>query len=425
MPETTATTTPHGEQTYAPESGRSGRALCLSGGGFRASLFHLGALRRLNELGLLGTFDTISAVSGGSIIAAFVASRVRPWPDAQSPRVEDWERQVAEPFRRFARRNIRTWPLLRRFLWPLNWTRSGVSVESLQDAYARHLSPLHLGELPERPAFVFNATEMAYGVNWEARRDSVGDYRLGYLSPAPPSWTVARAVAASSCFPPVFGPMAVDDDLGGFKGGRADDSSCAAEIDDVRLTDGGNYDNLGLEPVWKDHQLLLVSDGGSTFDAGSDQGLLSRVSRYSAIQGQQVTSIRKRWLISNFISGTMRGAYWGIGSHVESYRDADALTATIPAYSRDAVDCSISEVRTDMDAFSDDEARVLENHGYLVSAAALARHLPDVAEPDSPGIAVPHPQWMDDARVRDEWLKDSSKRRLPLGRGWRPWRPRG
>src|SRR6266581_394163 len=36
-----------------PRASRRGIGLCLSGGGFRASLFHLGALRRLNELGIL------------------------------------------------------------------------------------------------------------------------------------------------------------------------------------------------------------------------------------------------------------------------------------------------------------------------------------------------------------------------------------
>jgi len=45
-------------------------ALCLSGGGFRAALFHLGAFRRLNELGILSTVDSIASVSGGSILAA-------------------------------------------------------------------------------------------------------------------------------------------------------------------------------------------------------------------------------------------------------------------------------------------------------------------------------------------------------------------
>ena len=47
-----------------------GMALCLSGGGFRAMLFHTGALWRLNELGFLPILKRISSVSGGSIIGA-------------------------------------------------------------------------------------------------------------------------------------------------------------------------------------------------------------------------------------------------------------------------------------------------------------------------------------------------------------------
>ena len=58
----------------APEEGdrapKPGIALCLSGGGFRAMLFHLGALWRLNEAGYISKFDWVSSVSGGSIIAA-------------------------------------------------------------------------------------------------------------------------------------------------------------------------------------------------------------------------------------------------------------------------------------------------------------------------------------------------------------------
>ncbi len=51
-------------------------ALCPSGGGFRAALFHLGVLRRLHETGVLDQISTISSVSGGSIVAAFVADRI-------------------------------------------------------------------------------------------------------------------------------------------------------------------------------------------------------------------------------------------------------------------------------------------------------------------------------------------------------------
>src|SRR3954467_10293300 len=95
-------------------------ALCLSGGGYRAAIFHLGALRRLNEIGVLSKIDTITSVSGGSIIAAHLATHIRPWPSPGSVFAE-WDEKVEKPFRRFVQRNIRTWPVLKRILFPWNW----------------------------------------------------------------------------------------------------------------------------------------------------------------------------------------------------------------------------------------------------------------------------------------------------------------
>jgi predicted acylesterase/phospholipase RssA len=44
--------------------------LALSGGGFRASLYHLGVIRFLRDAHILPSISTITSVSGGSIIAA-------------------------------------------------------------------------------------------------------------------------------------------------------------------------------------------------------------------------------------------------------------------------------------------------------------------------------------------------------------------
>src|SRR5260370_36900467 len=57
------------------EDKADGKALALSGGGFRAMLYHVGALWRLNELGLLNQLDTIASVSGGSLLAGCLAAR--------------------------------------------------------------------------------------------------------------------------------------------------------------------------------------------------------------------------------------------------------------------------------------------------------------------------------------------------------------
>ncbi len=55
------------EERVAPEDSIG---LCLSGGGFRAMLFHVGAILRLNEAKLLPKLGRVSSVSGGSITAA-------------------------------------------------------------------------------------------------------------------------------------------------------------------------------------------------------------------------------------------------------------------------------------------------------------------------------------------------------------------
>src|SRR6476646_8611960 len=60
----------------SPPAGGAG--LCLSGGGYRAMLFHLGTLRRLNEAGLLHTLTRVTSVSGGSITAGVLGLR---WKD--------------------------------------------------------------------------------------------------------------------------------------------------------------------------------------------------------------------------------------------------------------------------------------------------------------------------------------------------------
>jgi len=392
---------------YVPAQERSGIALCLSGGGYRAALFHLGAVRRLDELGILSQVTTIASVSGGSILAAHLADRLQPWPGGgRSSR--DWEVSVAARFRALTARNIRTWPILRRLL-PWNWLRTSTGVETLAGIYQSRLTGLMLEQLPERPRFILCATDMSYGVNWVFERSRMGDYQVGYVKP-PPSWPLGRAVAASSCFPPIFNPLPIRGDVGAFKSGKAppgpERDKC---LSNLRLTDGGNYDNLGLEPVWKDHAVLFVSDGGATFDVESDKNLIWRLSRYMAIQGNQALALRKRWLIASFISNQLKGTYWGVGSSTASYGDPPS-----PGYSEPLVKKRIAEIRTDMDAFSEAEAKVLENHGYLVCEAAIRTHASEWSVIQAP-LVTPHAEWMDEDRVTAA-LANSHRRRLPLGR---------
>ncbi len=74
----------------------------------------------------------------------------------------------------------------------------------------------------------------------------------------------------------------------------------------------------------------------------------------------------------------------------------------------------ISEVRTDLDAFSTAEIAVLENHGYLMADAAIQRHLPDLITRPDAALTIPYPAWMDEEKVR-RGLAQSHKR-MALGR---------
>ena len=387
--------TRHAVQQYVPppESARQGIALCLSGGGYRALLFHLGAARRLNEFGLLARLRSVSSVSGGSLLSAKLgdaASIARgPLPTSE------WEDKVARPLRRLAATNIRTPAIVQRLL-PWNWFRDSTGVEALARRYRQDLTAIPISRLPERPDFLFCATDMAFGVNWTFSRGEMGDYQAGYAVPGE-RFPLARAVAASSCFPPVFNPLPIGLAPSELKGGKVPRGpERDALIRGLRLTDGGNYDNLGLEPVWKNHQTILCSDGGLVFDSEADHGLFWRLKRYLAIIDNQSLALRKRWLIGGFISGLFEGTYWGIASAVESFE-----VEVSPAYSKDFAKGIIGRIRTDLDAFSPIETAVLENHGYTLVEAAIQRHLPQLLPSPVPPFVLPH-----------EWIPEEDARRL-------------
>ena len=397
-----------------PARERSGIALCLSGGGFRAALFHLGALRRLNELGVLSQVDTISSVSGGSILAGHLAARLGQWPaTGQILPSNTWESQVAAPFRALTSQDIRTGPILERWLSPSKILRPQTTVEALARIYQKRLIDCPLVQLPERPHYIFCATDLFFGVNWVFERRRVGDYRAGYIRPPPTDWSVARAVTASSCFPPVFGPMILDLMNEHLVGGSPPEGVARADYGRAfQLSDGGVYDNMGLEPVWKDSRVCIVSDGGAPFPFSNETQPFRRLLRYITVANNQAAALRKRWLIANFKNDVMEGTYWGLTSAATSYSSTDPNRPTVlppQLYSDEVVKGSIGRIRTDMNAFSDAEIQILENHGYILAEVAIQNHLHHLITPNPQPFQPPHPAWLEEGAVRQA-LRDSDKR---------------
>jgi hypothetical protein len=141
------------------EADRPAKTLWLAGSGYRAALFHLGALTRLNELGILAQTRTVGAVAGGSILSALLATRVS-WPLDSGYR--EWPERMAEPMRAIARRNARARAFLRR-----PFPGGG---DALEERYARELLGSLGGEPKSGPRFVFGASGLilsGLAAGWE------------------------------------------------------------------------------------------------------------------------------------------------------------------------------------------------------------------------------------------------------------------
>src|SRR5882724_4681168 len=135
-----------------------GIALCLSGGGYRAMIFHLGALIRLNEIGLLTKLNRVSSVSGGSITAAQLGLKWRSLT-FHGGIATNLKELVIDPVRNLGERTIDAIAIIGGILTPR---------VSISDYIARSYRKFLYGDSPlldlptdtEGPWFVINATNV-------------------------------------------------------------------------------------------------------------------------------------------------------------------------------------------------------------------------------------------------------------------------
>jgi len=225
-----------------PRKGNRKRiGIALSGGGFRAALYHLGVLKQLLEWDLLWDLDLISSLSGGSIVGAFVAQH---WRDANAlNELEDY---------------LTTKSLTANYyhgiLSPFK-TRTEVMAKSLSDNL---FGDATLADLSNGPRSYISASNLATGdlfsfIAGDNRTALIGENKLGFQHKKVENFRIADAIAASCAFAPVFPPYRLNQD------------QYKSPLNFVTLTDGGLYDNLAVDPLLKqDHQIdyAIVSDAG-------------------------------------------------------------------------------------------------------------------------------------------------------------------
>lgn len=364
------------ETAAAPviDTGRSapedGIAIALSGGGYRAMLFHLGTLWRLYETDLLRDVRRISSVSGGSITAGRLAVA---WPDLQwGDGGASFVELVVNPVRALASRSIDI-PAVGLGLLLNN--RPGLLIEW---AYRRYLfGKRTLQDLPDTPRFVINATNLGNGVLWRFSKPYMGDWRSGRY--ADPDVSLARAVAASSAFPPFLSPIDVRIDPGAW---IPTPHTARPAHRKAILTDGGVYDNLGLETVWKRYRTLFVSDGGAALTVQQHPSRRWPLQGYRALSiiQNQVGALRSRLLVSSFRSANAQfgrnGSIFPIGADPSN----EAFAPSLP--------CPVNRARelagtpTALRRLSANYQERLINWGYAICDARIRRHyLPALPAP--------------------------------------------
>jgi len=344
-----------------------GVTLSLSGGGYRAMVFHIGALWRLNEAGLLGRLKRISSVSGGSITAAYLGLL---WTKLQFNGGKAANFQLfVEGMQKMADASVDIGAVIGGIFLP------GTISDRVAGAYDDVLfKGAKLADLPDdsggaAPRFVINATNVQTAALWRFSRPYMGDYRVGLIDA--PDVKLATAVAASSAFPPILSPLTlpIKQPVRPTKG--ADLNHNPAYTTQAILSDGGVYDNLGLETV-KRFSTLLVSDAGQKIAPEEDPAhdWARHAVRVLDVVDNQVRSLRKRYLIDAYDRGDHTGTYWGIRTNFADYH---LPNDPLGCLHRDPT--PLAAVPTRLEKMPRDVQSRLVNWGYAVCDAALRAHI--------------------------------------------------
>lgn len=364
-------------------SPQEGTALCLSGGGYRAMLFHTGVLWRLNKIGWLPKLNRISSVSGGSITAGVLALNWNKL-NFENGIADNFEEEIVNPIKGLASRTIDVSSVIIGSMW------FGSIGDKIADSYRKYLfGDATLQNIVDEvsgqsPRFVFNATNVQSGALWRFMKPYMRDYRVGEVKK--PEIDLAVVVAASSAFPPILSPMEIDLDPKDFTPNSGTDLQGDEFRSQIVLTDGGVYDNLGLETAWKRYKTILISDAGGGFAADADphRDWARHSLRVLLTIDNQVRSLRKRQAVESFKLKIRKGAYWTIGADSENdYQISTPLECPFEKTS------DLACIDTRLKKLSRESQEKLINWGYAVSDLGLRQYVDEsIALPQ----AYPYPQ---------------------------------
>jgi NTE family protein len=345
-------------------------------------LFHLGVLWRLAELGYLGSGDRIgkhgpigtlkrvSSVSGGSIVAGVLGLAWQDLKVDDADLSERFRQLIVNPIENFASKTTVS-------IWSAAVSALISSVnKSVTRNYRQHLfGKKTLQDFPDSPHFVINATNLQSGALWRFSKPYIRDWRVGEIRN--PTDSIASVVGASSAFPPFLSPARFRYEDSQYTPGSGKGLQIPPYTTRPALSDGGVYDNLGLETVFKGFQTVIVSNAGGEYKPQKKIFGDWVVQSYRVMNtiDNQVRSLRKRVLISSLASLEKFGAYWSIRSDIAGYPAEDKLPCP---HERTRL---LADIPTDLAAKSRTTQRRLINWGYAVCDAGIRSWVEDGLQP--------------------------------------------
>jgi NTE family protein len=354
--------------------------ITLSGGGIRATIFHLGVFKYLAEKGLLSQVTHISSVSGASLCVALIFTKNgRKWPSDQ----EYLEKVLPEIKQTICRNNIQTTALCRLLFSPQYWgNKAALIAQVMRDTWNVTGS---LQELPDFPCWEINCTTFETGKNFRFSKQRMGDYKIGYVKQ--PDFPIADAAAASAGFPILIGPLKLD--AGKYKWIEEPKDKPKEAI--YYLWDGGVYDNLGLEALHRtgeglasDDDFLIVSNASASSGYLHRNGLSSakNLKRLLDIALDQVIALRSREIVSTVMKHN-KGLYLNIGNSAEkitkdSKVDAETKKKLLEFCMSPEQAQKVRYYETTLNSPSPENYDLILRHGYENAWCSYACYMGDV-----------------------------------------------
>lgn len=264
--------------------------LSLSGGGYRATAFHLGTLKKLNDMDLLPKVDIVSTISGGSITGASYALKKGTFYQFYNELYEGLQEKnvirelllshigvrflgyfllligagyfLFTPYAWLFPVLVAIWIIV---LFKFQFVLFPISqeIEKIYDRFFYNQAKLE--QLAEKPVLVIGSTNLQTARPFIFSRNWMQDSTYQYMSPKitfeAAGFPVSRAVMASSCVPFAFTPISIAKEY--FSPGS--DSSKVHPS----LVDGGIYDNQGIHRIVQHGryacETVITSDAGAGF----------------------------------------------------------------------------------------------------------------------------------------------------------------